>query len=71
MTAKQLIKQLQKYIKNNPEGEDDKIVIAIEGDSYGGTPNVEVDGICYGFAWNKGFIFLMSDSCELNVSKCR
>jgi len=26
MTAKQLIKQLQKYIKNNPEGEDDKIV---------------------------------------------
>lgn len=69
MKVKELIKKLQKRIQENPDEAESKIVIAIIGEStYGTSPHVEIDDILYGFDWNRGHVFLISDC--YNLRKC-
>jgi hypothetical protein len=69
MKVKDLILQLQKRIEEVPSDAESKIVITIIGESKTGiSPHVEVDSILYGFDWNRGHVFLMSDRCNLKIS---
>ena len=69
MKVKELIDKLQKRIQENPDEADSKIAIAIIGESKTGVaPHVEVDAVLFGFDWNSGYVFLISDSYNLKKS---
>lgn len=69
MKVKELIDKLQKRILENPSEAESNVVIAVIDESeIGRAPHVGVDGILYGFDWNSGLVFLISDS--YNLRKC-
>ncbi|MFA5174703.1 MAG: hypothetical protein WC438_05975 [Candidatus Pacearchaeota archaeon] len=69
MTVQELIDQLNEQIKRDSSIKDNKIVIPIKLDfpSIGPSHCIEIDSLHFGFNWNKGRVFLVSNKVAFTI----